>query len=91
MLDPARTVFDRFKERMPNGRERSGVTVVSESLRLSYSSVYRWQISSKIDRKGLDGRIPARHYQGLRRLARERRISLPWSLITSREGKQSHG
>lgn len=76
-LDPARSVIELFTT-----EKQSGCAVIAESLGISYSSVYRWQVPKERDKRGLDGRVPGQHYRALRGLAASQKKSLSWAVLT---------
>jgi hypothetical protein len=86
-LDPAAAVIALFST-----PTESGAAVIAEFLGLSYSSVYRWQLP-KAHNGGLGGYVPGRHYNGLRELAAQRNIDLPWEMLTGAlvERRKAHG
>ena len=76
-LEPARTVLALF-----DTPEASGVKIVSDGLGLAPSTVFRWQYPKC--KHGTGGRVPGAHYDGLKDLAAQQGVDLPWEILTGR-------
>ena len=78
LLDPARTIIDRFST-----SEACGVSVVSQITGVDVTSVRKWRYPK--ERGGTGGHIPPRRWIKIKREAKARGIPLPADCVPDDE------